>query len=158
MTKLLILDRDGVINVDNKYVHEIDKFIFIKDIFKICKFYQSNDYNIVIATNQSGMGRGYFSEDDFIKLTTWMLSRFKDEGIEIGEVYFCSHHPNDNCNCRKPRIGMFNEICEDYDIDLKKSIMIGDSKTDYEFSKNCGINNFYYINDIIDDIDNLPIF
>ena len=141
MNKVIFLDRDGVINVDKGYVHKIEDFEFTKGAIKALKYFQSLGYILIIVTNQSGIARGYYTLKDFKKLTTWMKNRLKADGIEIKEVYFCPHSPDEKCLCRKPGPGMILKAAKDYDIDLKKSWMIGDKKSDIEAAKRAGIIN-----------------
>ncbi|HOF20748.1 MAG TPA: HAD-IIIA family hydrolase, partial [Bacteroidales bacterium] len=93
MNKALFLDRDGVINVDRGYVFRIDDFEFIPGIFELCRKYQSEGYLIIVVTNQAGIARELYSEEDFEGLTDWMTDRFRDRGIEIAKFYHCPHHP-----------------------------------------------------------------
>ena len=137
--KALFLDRDGVINVDHGYVHQIQEFTFNDKIFELLHLFIQNNYKIFIVTNQSGIGRGYYSLDDFKKLTRWMLEEFKKESIEIEEVKFCHHAPELKCNCRKPATGMIEDILKNYNIDLKNSYMIGDKQSDIDLAHNAKI-------------------
>ena len=93
MKKTLFLDRDGVVNVDHGYIYQPEKFEFIDGVFDACRAFQQAGFEIVIITNQSGIGRGYYTEQDFHQLTDWMKSEFQRQGIEILDVYFCPHHP-----------------------------------------------------------------
>ena len=139
--KVIFLDRDGVINIDKHYVHKIEDFEFYENIFDICKYFQELGYEIIIITNQSGIGRKYFTQSDFSKLTKWMLDKFRVHGLEILDLFYCPHTPEYNCNCRKPKSGMVLEACKKYDIDLKKSWVIGDKVTDIDLAYNSGIKN-----------------
>ena len=145
MQKALFLDRDGVINVEVNYLHKIEDFKFIDGIFDLCKYYINLGFIIIVVTNQSGIARGYYTEKDFNILTLWMISEFKKKGIEIKRVYYCPHHPNFSakCSCRKPEAGMLLEAKKDFNIDLKKSIMIGDKERDIEASLNAGLHESY---------------
>lgn len=89
----IFLDRDGVINYDHEYVYQIKDFNFIEDIFESCQYFKQLGYLIIIITNQSGIARNYYSEQDFEKLNQWMIEQFKIHQIEITAVYFCPHHP-----------------------------------------------------------------
>ncbi|RXI30845.1 D-glycero-beta-D-manno-heptose-1,7-bisphosphate 7-phosphatase [Arcobacter defluvii] len=137
----MYLDRDGVINHDYGYVREIDKFHFIDGVFDACKHFINLGYEIIIITNQSGIGRGYYTKDDFFKLTQWMVEEFKKHGIDILNVYFCPHSPEENCDCRKPKIGMILQSQKDFEIDLINSWLIGDKITDIETAVNANISN-----------------
>ena len=137
--KTIFLDRDGVINKDTNYLSKIEEFEFINGIFKTCKYLLSIDYEIIVVTNQSGIARGYYSEKDFQNITQWMLSQFEINGVKILDVLHCPHSPNSNCNCRKPKPGMFIKAENKYDIDMEKSWMIGDSERDIEAANSAGI-------------------
>lgn len=141
MTPALFLDRDGVINIEKNYLYRIDQFEFVDGIFDICNYFQKRGYLIVIITNQSGIARGIYSEDDFEKLTNWMLDRFLEKGIKIHGVEYCPHHPefDGECKCRKPKPGMILSLAERLDIDLSKSVLVGDKISDIEAGRNSGI-------------------
>ncbi len=143
--KIIFLDRDGVINYDYGYVSQIDKFEFIDGVFEACKYFQKLNYEIIIITNQSGIGRGYYSEKEFYTLTQWILNKFKEQEINILKVYFCPHTPEENCRCRKPNIGMIENACKDFDIDLDNSWLIGDKITDIQTAINANIKNYILI-------------
>lgn len=145
--KALFLDRDGVINVDHGYVNKIQDFTFNDNIFELLHLFIQNNYKLFIVTNQSGIGRGYYSLDDFNILTKWMLEEFKKRDIIIEEVKFCKHSPETHCNCRKPSSGMLDEILMDYNIDLKTSIMIGDKQSDIDLAHNTKIGQTIAIGD-----------
>jgi len=152
--KAAFLDRDGVINKDFGYVGSIDKFEFKEGIFELLEFLRDLEYELFIVTNQSGIGRGYYSEDDFYKLMDWVKNEFNKKNIKIKDIRFCPHHPDitGECNCRKPKPGMILDLAKKYNIDLTNSIMIGDSNTDIEACKRAGLkkcykveNNLFYI-------------
>ena len=92
MHKALFLDRDGVINVDYGHVYEIKKIHFVDGIFDLCKSAQQNGYKIFVVTNQAGIAKGYYTEEDFHILNDYMISKFDNHGIEISKVYFCPFH------------------------------------------------------------------
>lgn len=143
MTPALFLDRDGVINIEKNYLYRIEDFEFIDGVFESCKYFQNLGYKIIVVTNQAGIARGYYSVDDFEKLTEWMLGKFLEQGISITEVYYCPHHPNFSveCACRKPKAGMLLEAAKNHDINLTSSIMVGDKKSDMMAAKSAGISN-----------------
>ena len=139
--KAIFLDRDGVINKEVGYLHKIKDFEFIDGVFEACLYFQSLGYQLVIVTNQSGIGRGYYDEDTFHIVNNWMLSQFKNQGVSILDVFFCPHGPESNCNCRKPKPGMFNQANDKYGIDIKNSWMIGDKEADIKAANTAGIQN-----------------
>jgi len=145
MQKALFLDRDGVVNVEKEYLYKIEDFEFIDGIFELCKHYQDLEYKIFIVTNQSGIARKYYSEEDYKHLTNWMLQEFKKRNITIDKVYHCPHHPDINaeCSCRKPEPGMILQAKKEFDIDLTHSLMVGDKERDIEAALNAGINKTY---------------
>lgn len=147
MKKALFLDRDGVINKEKNYLYKIDEFEFIDGVFKACRYFQDMDYLLIIITNQAGIARGIYSEKDFQILTNWMLSEFKKRGITISRVYFCPHHPefSRKCDCRKPSPKMLLDAQKKFNIDLSKSILVGDKNSDIEAGKNANIKNNYLI-------------
>src|SRR4029079_2746485 len=93
MRKALFLDRDGVINIDRGYVCAQDDFEFVDGIFDVCRHATSLGYLIIVVTNQAGIGRGYYSEEDFTQLPEWMCRAFGEQGAPIAKVYFCPFHP-----------------------------------------------------------------
>lgn len=102
---------------------------------------QNLDYKIFIITNQSGIKRGYYTKEDFHKLNSWMVKEFEKNGVKISEVKFCPHGPDDNCNCRKPKTAMIDEILKKHDIDLENSWLVGDKNSDIKCAKNANIKN-----------------
>lgn len=144
--KVVFLDRDGVINKDNGYVYKITDFVFIEGIFDSCKKLQDKGFQLIIITNQSGIGRGYYTENDFKIISHWMLQKFQEHNISILDVMYCPHKPEDNCNCRKPNTGMLDKAHEKYQIDKVGSWMIGDKKTDIEAAHSFGIINTVLVN------------
>jgi len=152
--KAAFLDRDGVINIDYGYVGSIDKFKFKEGIFKLLKFLEEREYKLFIVTNQSGIARGFYSKDDFHSLMDYMRNELKKRDIEIIDYEFCPHHPNitGECECRKPKPGMILDLAKKYNIDLKNSIMIGDSLSDIKAAKNAGIKKTYLVKNTLFDI------
>ena len=137
--KVIFLDRDGVINEEVGYLHKIKDFKFINGVMDSCNYFLSLGYQIIVVTNQSGIGRGLYKEEDFQIVNEWMLGKFEQQGVSILDVFFCPHGPNDNCYCRKPKPGLFIDAMKKYDIDMKKSWMIGDKEADIEAANNAGI-------------------
>jgi len=145
MIKALFLDRDGVINVEKDYLYKIEDFQFIDGIMELCKYYRDLGYIIIVVTNQSGIARKYYTEKDFSKLSTWMIKEFRKNDITIEKVFHCPHHPSISgiCTCRKPHSGMLLNAAQEFNIDLKQSIIIGDKERDIEAGLNAGLRETY---------------
>lgn len=139
----LFLDRDGVVNMNHGYVSKKDEFEFYSEIFEICNIAQNNKMLIIIVTNQSGIGRGYFSEEDYKSLTDWMIAEFNVRGINIDRVLYAPENPEDSAafvpQRRKPSPAMILEAAEEFAINLVESILIGDSESDMIAAHNGGI-------------------
>jgi D-glycero-D-manno-heptose 1,7-bisphosphate phosphatase len=151
MKSALFLDRDGVINVEKNYVYRIKDFEFTPFIFDICREYEKKGFLIFIITNQSGIARKRYSLADFEKLTRWMENQFEKKGITIAKTYYCPHHPDytGNCSCRKPEPGMILQAQKEFNVNLKKSVLIGDKKSDIEAGIRAGIEQNYFIEELI---------
>lgn len=147
MNKALFLDRDGVVNKEKNYLYKIEDFEFIDGVFETCKYFQDRGYLIIIITNQAGIARGKYTEEDFEILTKWMIKEFEKENIKISKVYHCPHHPDfsGECECRKPNIGMLVNAQNEFDIDLTHSVLIGDKNSDIKAGINAKVGNCYLI-------------
>ena len=137
MNKAIFLDRDGVIVEDPGYVHKIEHFEFVKNAVKGLKLLRKN-FDFFIVTNQSGIGRGKYEFEDFIEFNDHVIEELKSHSIEIRKTYFCPHTPEDNCECRKPKIKFLNDAKEEFGIDLAASFVVGDRKSDIELGINAG--------------------
>ncbi|WP_122894010.1 D-glycero-beta-D-manno-heptose 1,7-bisphosphate 7-phosphatase [Arcobacter peruensis] len=147
MTKALFLDRDGVINKEKNYLYKIEDFEFIDGVFETCRYFQEKGYLLIIVTNQAGIARGKYTEDDYQVLTKWMIQEFKNEGVNIAKVYHCPHHPNfsGECDCRKPKPKMIRDAIKEFNIDISKSILVGDKNTDIKSGISSGIKDNFLI-------------
>ncbi|MDX1451824.1 MAG: HAD family hydrolase [Oleiphilaceae bacterium] len=143
--KALFLDRDGIINVNHGYVHQPAQFEWVPGIRSLLKAAQRKHYTLVIVTNQSGVARGYYSAEQYQAFERWIEHQLWREGIVIQHTYHCPHHPKVNgpnrrsCACRKPRPGMLIKAARDFDISLKHSLMVGDSRSDAEAALRAGL-------------------
>ncbi len=137
----LFLDRDGIINKDVGYAYRPEQMQFMPSIFSVCRYFQRRGYLIVIVTNQSGIARNYYGEDDFSALNIWLKHEFLRRGIVLNSIKHCPHHPtiSGDCDCRKPRPGMLLEAAKELNIDLKNSIMIGDKSSDMQAGCHAGV-------------------
>jgi D-glycero-D-manno-heptose 1,7-bisphosphate phosphatase len=145
-SKALFLDRDGVINVDKHYVWRIEDFEFLPGIFELCRTGQALGFIPIVATNQAGIGRGYYTEQDFLTLTEWMLGEFRARGIGIGCVYHCPYHPTEGIGefrrdspDRKPNPGMILRAKDDLGLDLSQSVLVGDKDSDIDAGRAAGV-------------------
>jgi D-glycero-D-manno-heptose 1,7-bisphosphate phosphatase len=135
--KALFLDRDGVINIDYGHVYKIEDFIFIKDIEILIKYAMKKDYLIIIITNQAGIGKGFYSVNDFQILTQYMSNSLSKLGCNIDDVFYCPFHPTEgigeflkDSNDRKPNPGMLLKAQKKHKIDMNQSLLIGDKISD----------------------------
>ncbi|MBD1227795.1 MULTISPECIES: D-glycero-beta-D-manno-heptose 1,7-bisphosphate 7-phosphatase [Xenorhabdus] len=133
----VFLDRDGTINIDHGYVHEIDNFQFIDGAIEAMLELKKMGYALVLVTNQSGIARKIFTEDQFMQLTEWMDWSLADRGVDLDGIYYCPHHPEaedegykKNCDCRKPQPGMLLDAQKTLHIDMSSSYMVGDKIED----------------------------
>lgn len=139
--KAFFVDRDGVINKEIGYLHEIEKFKFIDGVLEALRYILSKNFEIIIVTNQSGIGRGIYTENKFLELNQWMKDYLNFNGINILDVLYCPHSPEDKCYCRKPKPGMFLEAKKKYNIRMDNSWSIGDKETDIQAANSAGISN-----------------
>ena len=152
--KAAFLDRDGVINIDYGYVHLWENFIFHDGVISGLKNLIDLGFKIIIITNQSGIARGIFTEEQYEELTSSMLDFLKKSGIKITAIYHCPHHPdfsknsNSKCNCRKPNPGLFLKAQKKFNISMKDSLAIGDNERDLVAAKLAGIEKMYFIGNI----------
>lgn len=142
----LFLDRDGVINVDHGYVHRAEQTEFLPGIFELVARARAAGYAVVVVTNQAGIGRGYYSEADFLAYTAWMQREFERRGAAIDGVYFCPDHPEFGIGkyrrdspMRKPNPGMLQLAARELQLDLAQSLIIGDSETDIQAGRRAGL-------------------
>jgi D-glycero-D-manno-heptose 1,7-bisphosphate phosphatase len=140
------LDRDGVINIDRGYVYRKEDFEFVPGTLEGARRLHDAGFLLVVTSNQSGIGRGLYSEGDFATLTAWMKQRFLESGAPLAGVYYCPHHPTEatgiyrrECGCRKPAPGMLLTAARELGIDLAASIMFGDKLSDLEAARAAGV-------------------
>jgi len=144
--KALFLDRGGVINIDSGYIWRPEDFIFIDGVFAACRQAQALGYRLVVVTNQAGIGRGLFSEEEFQELTAWMCARFADERVDIARVFHAPTHPEEGIGIykresvdRKPCPGMLLKARDALGLDMAASALVGDRETDIEAAIGAGV-------------------
>lgn len=142
--KALFLDRDGTINVDHGYVYRQEDFEFLPGIFDLCRRAQELGFLIIVITNQSGIARGYYTEADYAKITSWMVAQFAEQGISIADVLHC---PDLGGEFRKPEPGLFLLAQRKHGIDMASSVSVGDKPRDIEAAERAGCGrNFLFQN------------
>lgn len=137
-----------MINIDHGYTYKIEGFEFCEGIFDLANYFYEKNYKIFVVTNQSGIARGYYSHEDFKKLTSWMKEQFEEHGVVITDVAYCPHHPDDGCGCRKPKPKMINDLALKYHVDKANSVMIGDKQSDIDAANNAHIKHAILIKDL----------
>ena len=147
----VFFDRDGTLNVDKEYLYRIEDFEWMEDAPQAIRWANQEGFLVIVVTNQSGVARGYFTEDDVRRLHEWMNEDLARAGAHIDAFYYCPHLPNGRveayakeCSCRKPKPGLIERACADFDIDREASIMIGDKPRDVECAEAAGVRGVLY--------------
>lgn len=148
------LDRDGVLNIDKGYVHRIEDFVWNDGAKEAVKYLNDQDVFVFVITNQSGVARGYYSEQDVENLHQWMNEELDQIGARIDAFYYCPHHPEFgrnsyrcSCDCRKPAPGLILRAMKEWPVDHRKSFLIGDKPIDLAAASAGGINGYLYTGD-----------
>lgn len=134
----IFLDRDGTINEEIEYLHEVQKFKLLPNTIQGMEKMQDMGYKIAIVTNQAGIGLGYFSKEEFFMVNRKMLRELSSAGISVSKIYFCPHGKDEGCECRKPGIALLKRACRDLNLDIARSYFIGDQTCDIEAGKRAG--------------------
>ncbi len=143
--KTVFLDRDGVINRNPPnmgYVRRWSEFSFIPNARKAIRELTENGYRIIVVTNQSGIERGLYSEESLADIHSRMVAEISKAGGTIDAVYYCPHHPDAGCECRKPKPGMLIRAKREHNIELSSAYLIGDTVTDIQAGKRAGTKTF----------------
>lgn len=153
--KCAFLDRDGVINVDHGYVGSWADFNFLPNAIKGMRILQDLGYSLFIVTNQSGIARGFYSEDDFLRLSYTLDTHLKARGVTIQQTYYCPHHPVSgygkylkDCECRKPKPGLIEQCKKEYNVNLQQSILVGDKISDYFAGQAAGVERLFLVESV----------
>jgi len=136
--KAVFLDRDGTIARDVPYCSRPEDFELLPGVVEGIKLLNEHGFKVVVVTNQSGIGRGYFTERMLAEIHDKMITQLAEHGAHMDAIYYCPHHPDDNCDCRKPKPKMVFQAALDLDIDLNQSYVIGDSEMDVELARQAG--------------------
>lgn len=147
----VFLDRDGVVNSDKGYVHDIDEFAWMPGAIDAMRFLNQRGYLVFVVTNQSGIGLGLYQEAEFMFLTMWMLDHVDSAGVHIDAVYYCPHHPESPepeyfsvCPARKPGSGMLEMAAKEFEIEKSRSFLIGNRDSDIGAAEAFGIPGHIY--------------
>jgi D-glycero-D-manno-heptose 1,7-bisphosphate phosphatase len=174
--RALFLDRDGVVNIDFGHVGTRERFVFMPDIFDLARAARAAGFEIIIVTNQAGIARGLYTEQDFRVLMDWVGDAFDRAGAPLRGVYHCPHHPTHGlgdlriaCSCRKPMPGLLLTAARAFSIDMPASIMIGDKESDMHAGHRAGVGTLFLLGEgpqdrrwrqvtsLRDVIDDLPV-
>ncbi len=142
----VFLDRDGVLNVDRGYVHNREEFAWLEGAPAAVKWLNDHGYLVIVVTNQAGIARGYYSEKEFLSFTGWINKQLQMDGAHLDATYYCPHHPFEGrgvykrtCECRKPASGLIRRALAEWDIDLQRSLMIGNNESDLLAAQDVGL-------------------
>jgi len=138
-TKVIFLDRDGTINVDSGFVHSKQHFHFAPGAQEALKRLQEAGFILAVVTNQSGIGHGFYTEEDMHELHRHMVEELAEEGVSLAKIAYCPHRRDGNCDCRKPKRGMIDQVAAEVgEIDYEQSWVIGDKLSDTQMGKEVG--------------------
>src|SRR5579875_3157219 len=140
--KAVFLDRDGVLNQEmGDYVCRLEDFHVLEQNFEILKQLQDRGYMLIVATNQGGLAKGWYTEDELSKMHQHLKELYRNHGVEFTDIFYCPHHPNftGECDCRKPKPGLLLRAIEKYNIDPSQSYFIGDRERDVEAGTAAGV-------------------
>ena len=136
--RAVFIDRDGTMAIDAHYCSRPEDFVLYPNTAGGLKKLQEHGYKLIVITNQSGIGRGIFNEEMLHKIHEKMVRELSGQGVRLDGIYYCPHHPDEKCDCRKPRPKMVMKAVKEHDIDLKGSFVIGDLQMDIDLGKNIG--------------------
>jgi len=141
--KAAFFDRDGTLIKDTSYLSKLSDVSLLPGIVGFCRSLQAKGYALFVITNQSGIARRYFDKE-FVEKTNLFVSKlFSSHGVDFSKFYYCPHHPDDRCLCRKPLAGMFYMAAKEYRIDLSQSLMFGDKPSDIAAGVAAGCKSFF---------------
>ena len=136
--RAVFLDRDGTIGPDAYYCSRPEDFNIFPGAAEAVKLINRAGLKAIVITNQSGIARGYFSEDTLAEIHGKMLNELEEQGARIDGIYYCPHHPDDGCQCRKPGTGLLQRAAEEHGIDFDGSFMVGDTQMDIDAGRAAG--------------------
>ncbi len=136
--KAVFLDRDGTIARDVHYCRRPEDFEILPTVPEAIRLLNENGFRVVVVTNQSGVARGYFTEETLAQIHDKMRRELALHGASVDGVYYCPHHPDDRCECRKPKTALYRRAAEEHDIDFDASYVVGDMQMDVAAGKALG--------------------
>jgi D-glycero-D-manno-heptose 1,7-bisphosphate phosphatase len=152
------LDRDGVLNVDSDFLHRVEDLVWVGGALAAVRRLNQRFARVVVVTNQSGIARGLYREEDVERLHAWMAASAAAQGARIDAFYYCPHHPTAGsgpytlaCDCRKPEPGMLLRAIDEHAIDPGASLLIGDRASDLEAARRAGVRGFLFPGGDLDD-------
>ena len=145
MSRFVFLDRDGTLVRDRGYTYKLGDYRLLDGVVEGLRLLQRADYRLAIVTNQSGIGRGFFTESDFEAFQARLLEDLGGWGVHIGAQFFCPHRPEEGCECRKPRPGMLWRARAELGAELARSWMVGDSASDLELADRAGLRGAVHV-------------
>ena len=137
--RAVFLDRDGVLMEDHNYVGDVDRVVVIQAAVPALQRLQAAGYKLFVVTNQSGVGRGYFTHEHVKQVHAHLDEQFAKAGVKIERYYVCPHHPDDNCACRKPSPKSLRDAAREFQLDLARCYMVGDRSSDIQAGHNAGV-------------------
>ena len=138
MNRAAFLDRDGTIARDVHYCRRPEDFEILPTVPEAIRLLNENSFKVIIITNQSGIARGYFTEETLARIHQKMKEELAQSGVKIDAIYYCPHHPDDNCECRKPETALFLKAAKELDIDFSSSFVVGDMQMDIDAGRALG--------------------
>ncbi len=138
--KIIFLDRDGVINkdIEGGYITSWEEFQFLPNTLTALGKLSTAGFEVIIISNQAGVSKGLYSQESLALLTRNMIDEIKKSGARINSVHYCSHRPDEDCACRKPKLGLFKQALLGRQVDLGQVFMVGDSEKDIAAGKKLG--------------------
>jgi len=136
--RAVFIDRDGTMAKDVSYCSCPEDFELLPNTGKAIRLLNEHGFKVIVITNQSGIARGYFTEEMLAKVHEKMKDELAKEGAWVDAIYHCPHHPDDNCQCRKPKPKLTLQAAKDHDIELKDALVVGDLQMDIDLGKAIG--------------------
>lgn len=136
--RAVFIDRDGTMAKDVNYCRQPEDFVLFPNTARAIKLLNEHGFKVIVVTNQSGIARGYFTEGTLAQIHKKMKQELAEEGARVDGIYYCPHHPDDNCDCRKPKPKLVLQAAREHDIDLKQAFVVGDLSMDIELGKAAG--------------------